>query len=120
MKQAEAFALTSRYEGFNALLEAMAAGVPCLSVDCDSGPREIIRDGENGLLVPKDDPAALVAGLTRLLADTTLRTELSRTAPAVASTFTWDAFLSGYARTLVAACGDPRKGWRCQNNVTVQ
>lgn len=100
-RDAGAFALTSRYEGFpNALLEAMAAGVPSLAVDCESGPREIIRDGENGLLVPQDDPAALSAGLQRLLTDINLRRRFASEAPGVLQRFGWEAFVRAYTHVL--------------------
>ena len=72
------FVLSSRSEGMpNALMEAMAAGVPCISTRCDMGPEELIRDGENGLLVPVDDPDALADAILRILHDDTLADELS-------------------------------------------
>ncbi|MCL4475147.1 MAG: glycosyltransferase, partial [Nitrospirae bacterium] len=57
-------------EGFgNIIVEAMACGVPVVATDCPCGPREIIRDGESGILVPMDDSEALAQTIHRLLHD---------------------------------------------------
>ena len=59
-KEANLFILSSNYEGMpNALLEAMAIGLPCISTDCPTGPSEMIVSGENGLLVPVNDAEKL-------------------------------------------------------------
>ena len=67
-QEADGFVLTSNFEGQpNALMEAMAAGLPCISTDCPTGPAELITPTSNGLLVPCDDVDELVSAMTFLL-----------------------------------------------------
>lgn len=85
---AEFYVLSSRFEGFgNVLVEAMAHGCPTVSVDCDTGPRDIITHDVNGLLIPQDDPEALSHALARMMDDTSLRKKYSANAPSVCATF---------------------------------
>ena len=73
-EHAKLYVMTSSSEGFpNTLAEALAHGLPAVSVDCDTGPRDIVRHEIDGLLVPPDDAAALVAALDRLMGDAALR-----------------------------------------------
>lgn len=66
--KADAYILSSNYEGMpNALMEAMAVGLPCISTDCETGPRDLVTDGENGFLVPVNDDAALAARIRKIL-----------------------------------------------------
>ena len=59
-KEADLYLMTSDYEGMpNALAEAMAIGLPCISTDCKTGPRDLIDDGENAYLGPCGDVKAL-------------------------------------------------------------
>ena len=62
------FIMTSRFEGFGlVLIEAMQCGLPCVAFDCPYGPREIIRDEENGFLIPYDDDSLFIEKLTYLM-----------------------------------------------------
>ncbi|WP_405780804.1 glycosyltransferase [Streptomyces sp. NBC_00859] len=79
---------TSRHESFGmTLVEAMRCGLPVVSTDCDYGPREIIEDGVDGLLVPVGDSAAVAAALLKLIADEELRHRMSAAALANARRF---------------------------------
>lgn len=78
---ADAYVMTSRFEGFgNTLAEALTYGLPSVAVDCETGPSDIIRHDIDGILVPQDDPDALVGALNRLLGDADLRQQFSQRA----------------------------------------
>lgn len=88
LRKADVFALSSRYEGFPVTLcEAMACGVPVIATDCLSGPREIIHNGIDGLLVVSDNLDALTAGLDLLMSDPVKRQYFSHHAPQVLDRF---------------------------------
>lgn len=75
------FAFTSLSEGFpNALAEAMAAGLPCVSFDCISGPSDLIEHGKNGFLVPLKDVEMFSCQLNKLIDDKNLISEIGRNA----------------------------------------
>lgn len=71
IKNAALFVLSSDYEGIpNALIEAMAIGLPCVSTDCSpGGARALIENEKNGLLVPCDDAEKLASAMINMISD---------------------------------------------------
>lgn len=111
LSRATVFTMSSRYEGFpNALLEAMACGVPVVATDCPSGPSEILEGGV-GILVPMDDAKMLSDALRKVLQDTTLRDHLAREGRRrVEERYSLDRMVSAYERLFeeVVASGTGR------------
>ena len=71
------------------IFEAMAVGIPIVASDLPA-IREVIRDGENGILVPPGDPEALAAGLDRVLGDPALGESIARQARKDVEAYAWD------------------------------
>lgn len=85
---ADLYVMSSRFEGFpNTLVEAMAHSLPAVSFDCDTGPRDIIRNEMDGLLVPAEDVEALEIALRRLMGDEVLRQQFGAKAVEVLERF---------------------------------
>lgn len=81
MARARVFALSSAWEGLpNVLIQALACGCPSVSTDCPNGPAEILRNGQDGILVPVGDPQALARAISHTLAHEPDRERLKRRA----------------------------------------
>lgn len=74
LEHASIFVLSSIYEGFGlVILEAMSKGLPVVSYTCPYGPRDIIKDGKSGFLVPLNNEKMLAERIVRLIKDKELR-----------------------------------------------
>jgi glycosyltransferase involved in cell wall biosynthesis len=109
MRRADLFVLPSRWEGFgNVVIEAMASGVPVIVSDCSYGPKEIVRDGQDGLVVPTEDVAATCVAIERVSQDAALRERLVTSASERAREFDVPRIVARYqALFLEVACELP-------------
>ena len=107
MRRASIFALPSRFEGMpNALLEAMAAGLPSVVSDASPGPLEMVSDGRQGLVVPCDDVSAFAAALQRLMLDGDLRHRCGDAAKTTLRALDWDV-VEPHWRSVLALPAQP-------------
>ena len=91
MQRASIFALPSRFEGMpNALLEAMAAGLPSVVSDASPGPLEMVSDGCQGLVVPNENVKAFAEALQHLMGDQALRERMGAEARTTLRALDWD------------------------------
>lgn len=98
--RADLYVMSSRFEGFpNTLAEAMAHGCAAVSYDCDTGPRDIIRNEIDGLLVsPVSDVPALAQALDRLMGDENERKRMSVRAIEVRERYSQESVLRAWDR----------------------
>lgn len=91
------FVLSSRFEGMpNALIEGMACGCACISTDCNFGPRELISDGESGILVAVEDINAMAGALEQLASDDYLLQKLANNAVKIGKTHSIERIAEKY------------------------
>lgn len=106
MRRSAIFVMSSRVEGFpNALVEAMACGLPVVSTAFGGAAGDILTDGHDGLLVPSEDPAALAEALVRLMKDGELRTRLGAAAAGVIDRYAPERVMAQWESTLREAVG---------------
>lgn len=103
LARARIFVLSSDYEGMpNALLEALAAGVPCISTDCPcGGPRMVITNEKNGLIVGCNDIVSMKNALLRMEQNDSYRKQLGDAARKEAVMFATDKILKEWEMYLV-------------------
>jgi glycosyltransferase involved in cell wall biosynthesis len=84
-RDGDCFVLSSRFEGFPLVLaEAMLRGLPVISFDCPGGPKEMITDNLNGILIPEGDINGLAQAMNRMIEDPELVAQVSQASPSVA------------------------------------
>lgn len=102
IKDASLFVLSSNYEGMpNALMEAMALGLPCISTNCPcGGPEFLINDGENGLLVNVNDEEMMTDAIRKVLSHEELAKQMGENASKICETLApekiygqWEEFI---------------------------
>jgi glycosyltransferase involved in cell wall biosynthesis len=100
---ADASLLPSAWENFpHTVVEALAVGTPVIA-SAVGGVPEVVRDGENGLLVPPGNPDALAAAIRRFFAGDELRRTLADAAAASVASYTEDAVFSQIEKKLAEA-----------------
>ena len=78
IRTSDILVLSSRFEGFpNVVAEAVVSGLPVVAFDCAYGPRELVFDGVNGLLVQDGNVGALADAIGRLMSNPTLRAAMA-------------------------------------------
>lgn len=97
LNKADVFVLPSRLEGFpNALLEAMALGLPSVSFNCNYGPSELITHSENGLLVDCYNVVGMADEIYKLLTDDKLREKIILNSTKVLNDFSEDKVMENW------------------------
>lgn len=95
--EASFYLMTSRFEGFGmVLIEAMAAGLPCVAYDCPCGPRNIIDNEKNGFLIQNNNEKDYINAVKTLIEDKELRIRLGETAKSVISEYNLDEIMQSW------------------------
>ena len=91
--------MSSHYEGFPmVMIEAMSCGLPVVSFDYPCGPKDIIRDGENGLLVKDADIQALAKAMERIMSDDAFRIRMGENARSISETYSEGSIMAQWTK----------------------
>lgn len=105
---ADAFVLSSRYEGFpNVLAEALASGLPAVAFDCPDGPADLVEHDVNGLLIPNGDQAGFTSALVMVAIDEAVRARLAGNAAASVARYGLDSVRAQWDRLFHEVTGAP-------------
>ena len=107
LSTASIYVLASNFEGApNALMEAMTVGLGCISTDCPcGGPKMLINNGENGILIPVGDEKALADSLNQLLSDEEMVRSIGDAAKRTSEDFKWDNVLNKWEQYIKSIVG---------------
>lgn len=95
MAKASIYAMTSVFEGLPlVLIEAMSVGLPIISYACPCGPKDIVTDGKDGILIPMNDECTFARELCRLMDDETKRIDMGANAKEKAKLFSLDKIMN--------------------------
>ena len=98
-------ALSSRYEGLPmVLLEAQAAGLPIVSFECKCGPKDVLTDGVDGILVKEGNVEGLAQGLLKLIEDETLRKQMGIAAYKNSERFSEEKVMANWVELFNEVC----------------
>jgi glycosyltransferase involved in cell wall biosynthesis len=106
---ASVYALSSRFEGLPmVMIEAMTHALPVVAFDCPTGPRDVLTDGVDGVLVPPRDVEALAAGLKEVVADRRKRLEMGAAAAATSRAYGPDVVMPRWEELFAELMHDQR------------
>jgi glycosyltransferase involved in cell wall biosynthesis len=99
--------MSSHYEGFPmVMIEAMACGLPAVCFDFKCGPRDIITEGENGLVVKDGDIDGLAEAIVKLMKNDELRRKMGANAKKVVETYSEEKVMNKWVNLYEEAIAD--------------